>query len=63
MILVVIKSSWSKGNFAASPCIFPEAVLQSLRRRRERLERRLREEQILKRWEASAGLSPMKRIE
>jgi hypothetical protein len=27
----------------------PEAILQSLRRRRERLERRLREEQILKR--------------
>src|SRR5208283_3379352 len=28
---------------------YPEAILQSLRRRRERLERRLREEQILKR--------------
>jgi superfamily II DNA or RNA helicase len=30
----------------------PEAILQSLRRRRERLERRLREEQILKRGAA-----------
>ena len=33
----------------------PEAILQSLRRRRERLERRLREEQILKRGSASSG--------
>ena len=33
----------------------PEAILQSLRRRRERLERRLREEQILKRGAASSG--------
>jgi superfamily II DNA or RNA helicase len=33
----------------------PEAILQSLRRRRERLERRLREEQILKRGAALQG--------
>ena len=33
----------------------PEAILQSLRRRRERLERRLREEQILKRGGGSPG--------
>ena len=33
----------------------PEAILQSLRRRRERLERRLREEQILKRGADSSG--------
>jgi SNF2 family DNA or RNA helicase len=34
----------------------PEAILQSLRRRRERLQKRLREEQLLKRG-ASAGLN------
>jgi superfamily II DNA or RNA helicase len=40
---------------AAATRIFPEAILQSLRRRRERLERRLREEQILKRGGGSPG--------
>ncbi len=36
----------------------PEAILQSLRRRRERLERRLREEQILKRGGALQDNGP-----
>jgi hypothetical protein len=36
----------------------PEAILQSLRRRRERLERRLREEQILKRGGDLQNISP-----
>src|SRR5271166_3557426 len=38
----------------------PEAILQSLRRRRERLDRRLREEQILKRGGELQGISPEK---
>ena len=38
----------------------PEAILQSLRRRRERLERRLREEQILKRGGELQDISPEK---
>src|ERR1700690_3641767 len=38
----------------------PEAILQSLRRRRERLERRLREEQLLKRGGELQDISPEK---
>lgn len=41
----------------------PEAMYQSLRRRRERLERRLREEQLLKRGDAQIdGLSGLPRL-
>jgi hypothetical protein len=38
----------------------PEAILQSLRRRRERLERRLREKQLLKRGGELQDISPEK---